>query len=117
METMEITQRTGNYYGDNTHNHIWEITDANGTAAELYVSTDRHEIMNITVRPDRRNEGLARALYETASAAMDIYRAPEAHRTPEGHAFAEAVGGDTVEPYPCDCYTCDHADDEEDEDY
>ena len=110
MMTVEIAQRTGDYYGDGTHNHIWEIRDEHGIAAELYVSTDRHEIMNIQVREDRRREGLARALYDTATNVMDVYHAPVGHRTPEGHAFAEAVGGDTVEPYPCDCYACANAD-------
>lgn len=102
---MEITQRDGDYYGDGSSNHIWETTDEQGIAAELYVSTDRHEIMNIEVREDRRGEGLARALYTAASAVMDIYHAPTAHRTAEGHAFALAVGGATL-AYPCDCAGC-----------
>lgn len=115
---MKTTQRTGDYYGDGTQNHIWETRDEDGTLiAELYVSTDRNEIMNIQVTKEHRGEGHARHLYETASAAMDIYHAPEAHRSTEGHAFAEAVGGDTIAPYPCDCYACANADDEEDEDY
>ena len=105
MMQMEITQRDGDNYGDATHNHIWEITDAQGIAAELYVSTDRHEIMQIEVREDRRGEGLARALYETASREMTVFHAPVAHRTPEGDAFAQAVGGAVAE-YQCDWYAC-----------
>lgn len=105
MMQMVITRRDGDYYGDATHNHIWEITDETGVVAELYVSTDRHEIMNIEVRADRRGEGLARALYETAAREMPIYHAPAAHRTAEGNAFALAVGGDTLS-YDCDCYGC-----------
>lgn len=100
------TYRTGSYYSDDSQNHIWEITDADGVAAELYVSLERHEIMNIEVRKDRRGEGLARALYETAAQQMAIYHAPVAHRTYEGNAFAEAVGGDTI-TYACDCAGCD----------
>lgn len=105
MEATQISYRTGDYHGDGSSNHIWDITDARGLAAELYVSTDRHEIMNIWTRADRRGEGLARALYETACAQMDVYHAPEAHRTPEGDAFARAVGGDTI-AYECDCDAC-----------
>ncbi|HEX3778458.1 MAG TPA: hypothetical protein VHX38_02240 [Pseudonocardiaceae bacterium] len=105
MMQMEITRRDGDYYGDATRNHIWEITDAQGVAAELYVSIERHEIMNVWVREDSRGEGLARRLHEAASREMDIYHAPVAHRTEEGNAFAEAVGGDTAE-YECDCYAC-----------
>jgi hypothetical protein len=107
-----ITQRTGDYYGDGIPHHIWEITDNTGVIAELYVSTDRHEIMNIEVREDRRGNGLARDLYTTATAVMDIYHAPVAHRTDEGNAFAEAVGGPTA-TYPCDCTGCDHNEDED----
>lgn len=114
---METTYRTGDYYGDGTTNHIWETHDADGTLiAELYVSTERHEIMNIQVEDAYRGEGHARHLYDTATDQMDIYHAPAAHRTPEGNAFAEAVGGDTVAPYDCDCHACTNATDE-DEDY
>lgn len=106
MQTMEITSRTGDYYGDGSHNLIWEIADEQGVAADLYISVDRHEIMNVEVRSDRRGEGLARALYETAASTTDIYHAPVAHRSEEGDAFARAVGGPTIS-YPCDCAGCD----------
>ncbi|MFE9398684.1 GNAT family N-acetyltransferase [Streptomyces flavidovirens] len=109
---LTITNRTGSYYGDASSNHIWETLDNDGTVlAELYVSTERNEIMNVWVHEDHRGEGYARALYETASSQMDVFHAPVAHRTPEGNAFAEAVGGETVAPYACDCYTCDSLED------
>ncbi|NUU21825.1 MAG: hypothetical protein HOV68_09990 [Streptomycetaceae bacterium] len=104
--TTTTTYRTGDYYGDGSTNHIWETHDDNTLIAELYVSTDRHEIMNIQVREAYRGEGHARHLYDTATDQMDIYHAPVAHRSLEGNAFAEAVGGPTVDPYPCDCYGC-----------
>lgn len=109
---LTITHRTGDYYGDGSNNLIWETLDTDGTLiAELYVSTDRHEIMNIWVAEDRRGEGLARDLYESAASQTDIFHAPAAHRTPEGNAFAEAVGGETVAPYACDCHACDTLED------
>jgi predicted GNAT family N-acyltransferase len=108
---METTYRTGSYYGDNTQNHIWETREDGELVAELYVSTDRNEIMNIWTAEDRRGEGLARDIYETASTQMDVFHAPAAHRTPEGDAFAEAVGGDTVAPYGCDCHACTYTED------
>lgn len=111
MMQMAITRRYGDYYGDASANHIWEITDETGIAAELYVSIERHEIMNVEVRKDRRGEGLARALYETAAREMDIYHAPIAHRTEEGNAFAQAVGGQTAE-YDCDCYGCTYTEED-----
>lgn len=114
MDANEITYRTGDYYGDGTTRHIWEITDTDGTAAELYVSIETGEIMNIETRDDRRGEGLARALYETASATIEVFHAPEGHRTEAGHAFAEAVGGDTI-TYDCDCDACNPIDDEDED--
>lgn len=110
---METTYRTGSYYGDATQNHIWETRDSGTLVAELYVSTSTSEIMNIWTAEDRRGEGLARAIYDTASAQQNVLHAPAAHRTPEGDAFAEAVGGDTAE-YDCDCAACSYTDDEED---
>lgn len=100
-----ITYRTGDYYGDGSQNHIWEITDERGVVAELYVSVERNEIVNIDVRADRRRQGLARALYTAATAQMPVYHAPVAHRSYEGNAFAEAVGGETL-TYDCDCTGC-----------
>jgi predicted GNAT family acetyltransferase len=105
MMQMEIARRDGSYYGDDTRNHVWSITDDQGIAAELYVSIERHEIMNVEVREDRRGEGLARVLYETAAREMDIFHAPIGHRTEAGNAFALAVGGDTIE-YDCGCFAC-----------
>lgn len=105
---LTITTRTGDYYGDGSSNHIWATHDSDDNLiAELYVSTERGEIMNIWVDEDHRGEGYARTLYETASTQMDVFHAPAAHRTPEGDAFAEAVGGETVAPYACDCSACD----------
>lgn len=108
---METTYRTGSYHGDDTQNHIWETRDNNTVIAELYVSTTTSEIMNIWTAEDHRGEGLARNLYDTASTQMDVLHAPAAHRTPEGDAFAEAVGGDTAE-YDCDCHACSYTDDD-----
>ncbi|MGW9120659.1 GNAT family N-acetyltransferase [Streptomyces sp. NPDC055663] len=104
----DIQYRTGSYYNEPGTNHIWECLGPDGDViAELYLSIERAEIMNVWVHEDHRGQGLARALYETASARMEIFHAPPAHRTPEGDAFAEAVGGPVVAPYPCDCYACD----------
>lgn len=110
---LTISYRTGDYYGDGTSSHIWTTRDADGDLiAELYVSTERLEIMNIEVDEAHRGEGHARRLYETADAQMPICHAPPGHRTYEGSAFAEAVGGPTVEPYPCDCYACTYEDED-----
>lgn len=96
MTTTEITTRTGDYYGDGSTNLIWEITDAQGVAAELYVDPTALVVMNIWTREDRRGEGLARALWTSATTTHNVRHAPEWARTPEGDGFANAVGGDTI---------------------
>ena len=93
----EITTRRGDYYGDSSDNLIWEITDEDGIAAELYIEPEHRMIMNVEVRSDRRGEGLARALYEAAQATGTIYHAPAWGCTPEGLAFAEAMGGEVMD--------------------
>lgn len=113
MTTMTVQHRTGDYYGDGSRNLIWELVDERGIAAELYVSVDRHEIVNIETREDMRGQGLARRLYVTAAAQTTVLHAPVAHRTDEGNAFAEAVGGE-VAIYPCGCFGCDTTDEDED---
>jgi GNAT superfamily N-acetyltransferase len=95
--STEITARTGDYYGDGTSNLIWEIRDTDGLAAELYVNAEHRMIMNVEVREDRRGEGLARALYEAAQATGTVYHVPAWGRTPEGDAFAAAMGGETMD--------------------
>ena len=90
---QEIAHRTGDYYGDGSTNLIWEISDEDGIAAELYVEPTIRMIMNIEVREDRRSEGLARDLYEAATATGTIYHVPAWGCTPEGVAFADAMGG------------------------
>jgi hypothetical protein len=112
MSSAGVTYQVKDYYGDGVAHHVWEVADADGIACELYVSLDRLEVMQIETREDRRSEGLARLVYETAAAQMAIVHAPVAHRTVEGDAFAHAVGGDVAE-YVCDCAACDTTDDEE----
>lgn len=95
--TQTITTRRGDYYGEGDY-HVWEITDEDGTAAELYVHPESHLIMNIEVREDRRGEGLARALYQRAETDLGtIYHVPAWGCTPEGAAFAEAIGGPVLD--------------------
>ena len=112
--TEMIAYRTGQYSDTDPVSHIWEACEGGRVVGELYVSVERGEILNIWVDPARRGEGIARRLYEAATAQMTVYHAPVAHRTPEGDAFARAVGGPTAE-YDCDCYGCNFDEDEEDE--
>lgn len=54
-------------------------------------------ILNVEVCEAERGEGYARALYEHADAAQGLYHVPSWGRTPEGDAFAEAMGGDVMD--------------------
>lgn len=86
----------------------WTITDTAGTAAWLHVEQGTRMVMAVEVRADRRGEGLARELYETAYATGTIYHAPVWGCTPEGAAFAEAVGGEVMDDETASAITgCD----------
>ncbi|MGQ7788908.1 GNAT family N-acetyltransferase [Nesterenkonia sp. K-15-9-6] len=95
--TYTITSRMGRYSESDDITHIWEATDEGQVIGALYVTTDTQEVAQIEVDADRRREGIATALWEAATAEMDVFHAYEAHRTPEGAAFAQAVGGEEIE--------------------
>jgi GNAT superfamily N-acetyltransferase len=94
-----ITKRTGRYSETDTRDSfIYEIADEDGIAADLYIDTDSHLIMNIEVRADRQGEGLARSLYEHAKQDLgDIYHIPAWGCTEDGIGFAHAMGGDIMD--------------------
>lgn len=99
---MDILYTAGN-------THTWTIIDTHGEAATLVVDPATLEVLAVDTRPDRRREGLATALWNAATEQMPVVHAHPNHRTPEGEAFAFAVGGDAAPcTMPCDC---DHYDD------
>lgn len=95
---MDIVYSTGTYYSETTPLHRWFAIEDGDRIGELYVDIDREIIINIEVIPARQGEGIARALYEAADAQLDnLQHAPEAGCTPEGLAFAQAMGGAVAE--------------------
>ncbi|HLS44304.1 MAG TPA: hypothetical protein VK045_02610 [Ornithinicoccus sp.] len=64
--------------------------------SELSVWTVNGEICNVETRTNHRGNGYARTLFEHAAAERSIYHTIPAHRSPEGDAFASAVGGDEI---------------------
>lgn len=90
---MEITYSTGTYYGEAEILHRWFAIEDGERVGELYVSMTTGVIMNVEVERAHRGEGVARALYEAATAVMTVKHAPEWACTPEGAAFATAMGG------------------------
>lgn len=96
--SYSVEYSTGTYYTETATLHRWFAIEAGERIGELYVDIEREIIMNIWVDPTRRGEGIARALYEAADEQLNELRhAPEAACTPEGLAFARAMGGEVAE--------------------
>lgn len=96
-EQITLTYRTGTYYGEADEMHIVEAHDEDGAMiGEPYCDFTTGQIMLIEVNEDRRGEGIARLLAEHAATIFDVYHSPDEHCTPEGLAFKEAMGGETI---------------------
>lgn len=92
--TYSIDYSQGTYYQEADLLHRFFAIEDGVQIGELYIDIDRLIIMNIDVDQDRRGEGIARALYTASVAKLgEVLHAPEEARTPEGHGFAQAVGG------------------------
>ena len=96
MSTADIIYSLGTYGAETDILHTWKVEEDGQVIADLYVSVETGEIVNIEVVKAHRGEGLARALYEAACAQMAVFHAPASHRTAEGNAFAVAVGGEAL---------------------
>src|SRR5690606_31230625 len=66
-------------------------------AAELTIWATTREVANIETREAYQRQGLARALWEAANADAECFHALDHHRTEDGDAFANAVGGATID--------------------
>ena len=76
---IEIQYSQGTYYTETETMHRWFAIEDGQRIGELYVDIDREIIMNISVIPARRGEGIARSLYEAADAQLDdLKHAPAA---------------------------------------
>lgn len=95
MSGYEITSSTGT--ADGLGYTRWTLTVDGDEAAFLDAHTATGLILNVEVEKPHRGEGYARALYEHADAQVGLYHVPAWGRTPEGNAFAEAMGGDTMD--------------------
>lgn len=67
-------------------------------ASELVITADTRKVVNIETRTAHQGEGHARTLWEHANLEAECFHALEHHRTDDGHAFAQAVGGETIDP-------------------
>ena len=94
-----------------------------GTEASfLLIDADTRKVENVETATTYARQGLASALWVAANAEGECFHAVEHHRTPEGDAFAQAVGGETIAPeldiidvcFIC-CGDLDDEDEEEDD--
>ena len=95
-----------------------------GTEASfLLIDAGTRKVENVETLTTYARQGLARSLWVAANAEAECFHAVEHHRTPEGDAFAQAVGGETIAPeldIIDECFICcgdlDDEDEEEDDD-
>lgn len=85
-------------YPDGSASRRWAFALDGEIIAELLVDVETLVIGWICTKDGHTGQGLARRLYELASAEAEILHAPEEHLSEDGKAFVLAVGGDTAEP-------------------
>lgn len=70
-----------------------------GTEASfLLIDADTRKVAYVETLTTYARQGLASALWVAASAEGECFHAVEHHRSPQGDAFAQAVGGETIAP-------------------
>ena len=95
---IAIQYQQDTYYDETEIQHCWFAIEDGERIGELYVAIDTEIISNIEVIPSRRGEGIARSLYEAADQMLDhLKHAPAGGCTPEGLAFAQAMGGEVAD--------------------
>ena len=67
-------------------------------ASFLDIDATTRKVTNVETREEFARQGLATALWVAANSEGECFHAVEHHRTPEGDAFAQAVGGETIAP-------------------
>ena len=88
-------------------------------ASFLVIDAGTRKVVNIETATTYARQGLASALWVAANAEAECFHAVEHHRTPEGDAFAQAVGGETIAPeldVIDECFICCNDDEDEEED-
>lgn len=91
---MEIT-RTPQVI-DNLDAIRYEIRIDGETVGHLDAHTSGLILM-VEISDDHQGEGYARALYTHADADLGLYHVPAWGMTDDGAAFADAMGGDTMD--------------------
>lgn len=113
MSEIVITRDVARYSDQDELRHRWALSVDGEIVSELWVDQATGEIVQVETTRTHQGNGYASALYHQAASEINIFHAPETHRTPEGNAFAWSVGGDSL---PCLHGCCDSAPDFDDED-
>ena len=74
----------------------YAITIDGEQIAYLEIDARTRKIDNVETATEHRGNGYARNLWEAANAEAECFHDLEHHRTAEGDAFANAVGGETI---------------------
>lgn len=100
---MTITHQVARYGAGDDPSNCWTATIDGVIVAQLWTDQATGEIGNIETTPGHERRGYATALYLHAASQTAIYHAPVSHRSIEGNAWAERVGGPSL---TCDatCY-------------
>lgn len=103
----EITRDIARYSETDDPSHRWSLVINGETVSELWISPETGEIEQVETDPAHQGNGYASALYRQAATEIQIFHAPEGHRTPEGDRFARSVGGPTLDHCTVDyCTAC-----------
>ena len=92
MSTTQITRT------EQANTITYTATIAGVEVSELVIDSTTRKVTNIETLDEFARQGLARSLWVAANAEGECFHAVEHHRTPEGDAFAQAVGGETIAP-------------------
>ena len=103
----QISRDIARYSETDDPSYRWSLAIDDKTVSELWVDIATGEIGQVETDPAHQGNGYASALYRQAATEIEIFHAPEGHRTPEGDRFARSVGGPTLDRCTVDyCTAC-----------
>lgn len=107
MTKQRITRDIARYSEQDEPAHRWTLTIDGEIVSELWVDIATGEIAQVETAAEHQGNGYASQLYRQAATQIEIFHAPEGHRTPEGDRFARSVGGPTLDRCTVDyCTAC-----------
>ena len=77
--------------------------------SHLDIDSKTRMVWNVETATGHERRGYARSLWEAANAESECFHALEHHRTAEGDAYAEAMGGATIDEqagFVAECCIC-----------